>query len=148
MNSKAIQNQVKNKVLPGRRALTGGPHHSSPSSVCVRCVSLYTCVYLCSHAHACICGCLCVRACVCVSGRRGGNAGVGWRGSRACSLPELHFPRSGLPVSPLPPWHFLCPHIKISGASAVEHEPFLIFHSHHRAEGNICIHKSLFRMGL
>ena len=32
-----------------------------------------------------------------------------------------------LPVSPLPPWHFPCPHIRISGAPAVEHEPFLFF---------------------
>lgn len=60
MNSKAILNQVKNKILPGRRALTECSPFQSFPCLCTHCVSMYTYMYLCSNTHVCMYGCLCM----------------------------------------------------------------------------------------
>lgn len=126
-------------------------------SLCVHivfaCAQACTCVpSLCIHVWMAVFPCLCmyiwlplhIHVCTCVCALGGSGQG------RFCIMcpSGTSFPKEWtLPVSPLPPWHCLCPHIRIPKAPAVDHEPFLILHSYHRAEGNLCIHKSLFRMG-
>lgn len=123
MNSKGIQNQVQNKVLPGRRALTArGAHRSRPFRVVAR-ASVWACVPAPVHTY----GSLCVQVCACAHA-------LGMSGGRALrGVPFWNLTSPGVhTVSPLPP-PVLCPHIRISEAPAVAHGPCPIFHSPHRA---------------
>ena len=143
MNSKTIQNQESKKDLLGRRALTQGcsPFQSFPC-VCLLCWHVCMCVpvFPCSWLFVWTLVLVHICACACALGILGGKYSKVW------DLLETHLSpqRWTLPVSSFPPWHFLCPHIRISEAPAMEHEPFLIFLSHDCAEGNICVHKSFF----
>lgn len=78
MNSKASQNQIKNKVLPGWRTLTG--LFTVPVlSVCVHMcwhVHLYAPVFLCPCVGACACSHVYMCVCALVDVRQEGFMGM------------------------------------------------------------------------
>lgn len=120
------------------RAPTGCAYHSSLFPVCPHSVSVCTCVYLCSHT--CVCAPVCVHWCGCTLADvvQGGLPGVCPSGT---SFPQ----RQKLPVSPLPPWHYLCSHIRISGVPTVWNKShFQFFTSVIVLKGNISIHKTFY----
>lgn len=115
--------------------------------MCILCLHVHMCVPV--FPHSCIHGWMpvymvvyidapaysCVHMCVCVCAL----GGSGQSGFCIMCPSGTSFPRWWtLPVSPLPPWHCLCL-IRIPKAPAVDHEPFPVLHSHHRAEGNFCV---------
>lgn len=126
MNSKGIQNQVQNKVLPGRRALTArGAHRSRPFRVGAR-ASVWACVPAPVHT----CGSLCVFRCVhvhthwgCQAGGLSGACPSGTLLPQGCTLSVLFLllfcvPTSGF-LKPLL-WHmghvqFFTPLIMLKG---------------------------------
>lgn len=76
-------------------------------------------------AHVCLCTC-----------------GVGGRTPGACTLLKRGSP-SWILTSPLPPTFSGAPNQNFRRAPTMGRGPFAIFHSRNRAEGNICVHKSL-----
>ena len=129
MHSKEIQNQVKNKVLLGKRVPTG----------------VFTLLVLSLRQRV-----MWARTCVCTCGSaplsaQVGAVGVGQGGFPSVCPSKTSSPqRWTLPVSSFPPWHVLCPHNRISEAPALEHGPFPIFHFHQCVERNTSNHKSSF----